>query len=151
MGRSFRLFKPYLGKTTFESLKEPMQAGEYTMQRGASLFSFSRPNALCQVRKGVSQSSYTLLKREKTVYCNMCNDPYNPASLNTNLVTKLNLLDVPVILEHETNSSDPAYLSATVIPYIAYRIDPSGNLFGNTICGANNFTEYIEYTEYMKP
>jgi hypothetical protein len=149
MGRSFRLFKPYLGKTTFESLKEPMQASEYTARRSAPAVNLNRPNGRCNI-KGVSQSRYTLLKREKTVFCSACNDPYNPASLNINLVTNLNLLDVPVILENDTNSS-PAYLSTAVIPYLAYRIDPSGNLFGNTICDINNFTEYMDYTECIGP
>lgn len=146
MVRSFRLFKPYSGKTTFESLIEPMQAGDYATLKGAASLKRCILNTCGHTRRGVlPQSIHLLLKRTKSLYCSLCRDPYNPASLNNNLITQLNLLGVPVILENETHAA-PAYLSAAVIPYISYRIDPSGNLFGNTICGANNFTEYVEYT-----
>ena len=32
----------------------------------------------------------------------------------------------------------------TNYPYLTYDVDPSGNLFGNTICGINNFVNYME-------
>ena len=147
MGRSFRLFKPYSGKTTFESLNEPMQAGDYARLKGTASLKQCVLTTCGRMRSGVlPQNTYLLLKRTKSLYCGICRDPYNPANLNNNLVTQLNLLGVPVILENETHAA-PAYLSTAVVPYIAYRIDPSGNLFGNTICGANNFTEYVEYTK----
>lgn len=146
MVRSFRLFKPYLGKTTFESLNKPIQAGEYTTLKGEASLKRCVLNTCGHKRNGaLPQSIHLLLKRTKSFYCSICLDPYNPADLNNNLVTQLNLSGVPVILENETHAA-PAYLSTAVVPYIAYRIDPSGNLFGNTICGANNFTEYVEYT-----
>jgi hypothetical protein len=60
---------------------------------------------------------------------------FNKTNLNRNLVTKLNLLNVTVI---DTNpSSEP--------PYLAYNIDPSGALFGNSVCGLNNYNNYLEY------
>ena len=31
------------------------------------------------------------------------------------------------------------------IPFLDYNIDPSGNLFGNTICGINNWEKYMVY------
>ena len=37
-------------------------------------------------------------------------------------------------------------------PYLKYNIDPSGNLFGNTVCGINNFENYVvpNITTYNK-
>jgi hypothetical protein len=59
---------------------------------------------------------------------------FNESNLNRNLITKLNLLNVTVI---DTNpSSEP--------PYLAYNIDPSGALFGNSVCGLNNYNNYLE-------
>ena len=63
--------------------------------------------------------------------------------MNINLVTKLDLTDVPVIIDISGNY--PAQLDVTTIPYLDYTIDPSGNLFGNTICGTNNFQNYLQF------
>jgi hypothetical protein len=59
------------------------------------------------------------------------------------LVTKLNLSGVPVIIDVSGNY--PTNLDVTSIPYLDYTIDPSGNLFGNTVCGADNFQNYLEF------
>jgi len=53
------------------------------------------------------------------------------------LITKLNLMDVNVV--------QPVDMSMNSIPYLYYNIDPSGQLFGNTVCGINNFLNYLEY------
>jgi hypothetical protein len=60
------------------------------------------------------------------------------------LVTKLNLTGVPVI-QNNNNGDVPTNLDKTSIPYLDYTIDPSGNLFVNTICGANNFQNYLQF------
>jgi hypothetical protein len=60
------------------------------------------------------------------------------------LVTKLNLTNIPVIQQNKPYTV-PAYLNKTAIPYLDYTIDPSGNLFGNTICGIDNFQNYLQY------
>ena len=54
-----------------------------------------------------------------------------------NLITKLDLTDVPVIL--------PTTITTVTDPYKYYNIDPSGNLFGNTICGIDNWEKYMVY------
>ena len=33
----------------------------------------------------------------------------------------------------------------TETPFLQYNVDPSGNLFGNTVCGINNFLNYVVY------
>ena len=142
MSRSFRQFNTYMGKNTFGVLKEPIQAGDYTINRGA-LVGFCPPNICARNRTGVTQSNYLLLKRAKALYVN---DLYNPADLNMNLVTQLDLSGCSIILDNSGNLV-PANLSITSIPYTDYTIDPSGVLFGNTICGATNFTEYLKYID----
>ena len=142
MSRSFRPFNTYMGKNTFGVLKEPIQAGDYTINRGA-LVGFCPPNICARNRTGVTQSNYLLLKRAKALYVN---DLYNPADLNMNLVTQLDLSGCSIILDNSGNLV-PANLSITSIPYLDYTIDPSGVLFGNTICGATNFTEYLKYVD----
>ena len=142
MSRSFRPFNTYMGKNTFGVLKEPIQAGDYTINRGA-LVGFCPPNICARNRTGVTQSNYLLLKRAKALYVN---DLYNPADLNMNLVTQLDLSGCSIILDNSGNIV-PAHLSILSTPYLDYTIDPSGVLFGNTICGATNFTEYLKYID----
>jgi hypothetical protein len=131
-----------MGKNTFGVLKEPIQAGDYTTNRGA-LAGFCPPNICVRNRTGVTQSNYLRLKRAKALYVN---DLYNPANLNMNLVTQLDLSGCSIILDNSGNVV-PAKLSITSRPYLDYTIDPSGVLFGNTICGAVNFTEYLKYVD----
>ena len=41
----------------------------------------------------------------------------------------------------------PTTISTDAVPYLDYNIDPCGNLFGNTICGINNYVNYMVYTK----
>ena len=78
-------------------------------------------------------------------YVNIKNDSLEEpkkVSFQTKSSVKLNLSDVPIIID--TSGNYPAYLDVTSIPYLDYTIDPSGNLFGNTICGTNNFQNYLQ-------
>ena len=137
-----RPFKPYMGKNTFGVLKESQDAGQYILNKTAST-SFCAPNVCVPSRTVTSQSSRLILRRANKIYFRRCQDPYNTANLNINLVTKLNLSGVPVIQQSATPYSVPTQLDITSIPYLDYTIDPSGNLFGNTVCGTDNFQNYL--------
>ena len=113
-----RPFKQYMGKNTFGVVRESQEAGEYTLKKK---FFYCCDYEKCDYGKS-----------------------YNTANLNINLVTKLNLADVPVIQQNGIPSTTPAYFNATAPPYLAYTIDPCGNLFGNTICDTNNYQNYLE-------
>lgn len=142
-----RPFKPYMGKNTFGVLKEPQEAGQYILNKKA-IYSFCPPNVCVPSRTVVTQSNRLLLREANRIYFNACRDPYNIANLNINLVTQLDLSDVPIIQQNNTPPvppTTPAYLDTTAIPYLAYTIDPSGNLFGNTVCGTNNFQNYLQF------
>ena len=135
-----RPFKPYMGKNTFGVLKEPQDAGQYILNKTATT-SFCSPNVCVPSRTVASQSSRLILRKANTIYFRRCQDPYNTANLNINLVTVLDLSGVPVIIDVSGNY--PTNLDVTSIPYLDYTIDPSGNLFGNTVCGADNFQNYL--------
>ena len=138
-----RPFKPYTGKNTFGVVKEPQEAGEYILNKKATS-SFCIPNVCIPSKKAGNQSNMLLLRNANNIYYMSRQYPYNTSNLNINLVTKLNLTGVPII--QNNNSCDvPSNLDKTSIPYLDYTIDPSGNLFGNTICGTNNFQNYLEF------
>lgn len=89
---------------------------------------------------------YIHKKKLKTAY-NKCGCPYktpiiNSANLNINLISKLDLKNVPVIQNFSTGNV-PTTISRCSVPFMDYNIDPCGNLFGNTVCGINNFEKYL--------
>ena len=137
-----RPFKPYMGKNTFGVLKESQDAGQYILNKTAST-SFCIPNVCVPSRTLASQSSRLILRKANRIYFSRCQDPYNTANLNINLVTVLDLSGVPVIID--TSGNYPTQLDITSTPYLDYTIDPSGNLFGNTVCGADNYQNYLKF------
>jgi hypothetical protein len=65
------------------------------------------------------------------------NRPYfNSGDLEVNLYTVENLANVNVI-----QGTPPTFLSND---FTQYRIDPCGQLFGNTQCGVGNFVNYLQ-------
>jgi hypothetical protein len=136
-----RPFNQYMGKNTFGVLKESQDAGQYILNKTATT-SFCSPNVCVPSRTLASQSSRLILRKANKIYFSRCQDPYNTANLNINLVTVLDLSGVPVI-QNNINNDVPTSLDVTSIPYLSYKIDPSGNLFGNTVCGTDNFQNYL--------
>jgi hypothetical protein len=138
-----RPFKPYMGKNTFGVVKEPQEAGQYILNK-TSIASFCSPNVCVPSKALASQSSRLILRKANKIYFSRCQDPYNTANLNINLVTVLDLSGVPVIQNNITNAV-PTTLDVLSIPFLEYTIDPSGNLFGNTVCGTDNFQNYLQF------
>lgn len=138
-----RPFKPYMGKNTFGVLKESQEAGQYVLNKKA-LSSFCPPKICIPSRTVVTQSNRLLLREANRIYYSRCRNPYNIANLNINLVTTLDLSGVPIIQQNNPYAI-PGNLDVTSIPYLDYKIDPSGNLFGNTICGTDNFQNYLRF------
>jgi hypothetical protein len=139
-----RPFAKYPAKPTFGEINEPLEAGEY-IQNKKSKYSFCTPN-ICHPNKNVySQSNFMTLKRANNLVLNPYVNSFNTSELYSNLYSELDLSgNVPVISDLSGNTY-PTYISTTVTPYLTYNIDPSGNLFGNTVCGINNFENYIVY------
>jgi hypothetical protein len=137
-----RPFAKNNGKTTFAQFNQPLNAGEYTSIKKTK-YSFCKPDYCHPNNNLYSQSNYLLLKKANDLATN----PYdiNHTQLYVNLITKLDLSDNVIVVTDLSGNGYPVKIDTTVEPYLTYNIDPSGNLFGNTVCDINNFENYIVY------
>jgi hypothetical protein len=75
---------------------------------------------------------------------------FDKNQLYSNLYTKLDLNElngkVPVIGDVATNSF-PSAVCINTLPYLTYNIDPYGVLFGNSVCGINNYRNFVVYNK----
>jgi len=139
-------FKTNSGRSTFGTFREPSDAGNYILNKKAKTM-YCKPN-ICTYNKYVgSESNLLTLNRANRLTFYYCRD-VNKSNLNINLITKLNLENVSVIKNNVTDTSPTTIDRATTNPYLKYTIDPNGSLFGNTICGENNYVNYQEYNPY---
>jgi hypothetical protein len=143
-----RSFKTYPGRPTFEVYNEPLDAGEYIKNKKA-IATFCAPNSCKPSRALNTQSNLLLLNRANYLNYYSCGD-IDKTNLYVNLLTTLDLSDVPVIQDNNAPFSSPANISSTATVYTNYIIDPSGNLFGNTTCGINNYENYLVYNPPYK-
>jgi hypothetical protein len=138
-----RPFKSNSGRPAFGVFSEPLESGDYTLNKKARTTYCVTNNCPPRVRVG-SQSNLLLFRRSSNLSMYPCKNSINKANLYINLITELDLKGVPVIADFSGNVA-PTTITTTAIPYLDYNIDPCGNLFGNTICGINNFTHYLKY------
>ena len=137
-----RPFAKNNGKPTFAQFNEPMNAGQYISIKKTK-YTFCKPD-YCHPNKNVySQSNYMLLKQANDLATKPCD--INHTQLYVNLITKLDLSDNVVVVSDLSGNVYPVVINTNVEPYLKYNIDPNGNLFGNTVCGINNFENYIVY------
>lgn len=116
---SFNINQP---SSTFAKVKESQTAGDYISRK---------------------KSKYTFIN--KSVNCCSTYPNFNKLQLYSNLYSELRLNNnVPVITKN-INKETPTKLDNTAIPYLEYTIDASGNLFGNSVCGINNYRNYVIY------
>jgi hypothetical protein len=136
-------FKTTSGKASFGVFSEPQTAGDYIYDKKAKT-TYCLANK-CVPNKSINtQSNLLLLNRANKLKYYPCVNFFNKANLNVNLITKLDLKDIPVI-ENAINNKVPTNINPSDIPFLDYNIDPSGVLFGNTICGINNFVSFMVY------
>jgi hypothetical protein len=146
-----RSFKSYSGKSAFAEVQEPMDAGEYILNKKAST-TYCKPN-VCQPNRNIgSESNLLTLKKANALLFNSFIDNFNKSELYVNLYTQLDLDGVAVITDLSGNfpvsmTTNIPYLNknSNLPNYTNYVIDPSGNLFGNTTCGIDNYTNYMTY------
>lgn len=135
-----RPFAQYSAKAAFKQIKESTTASDYISLKKTK-YSLCNPNYCHPNKNQGSQSNYLLLRKANKTFLNPCNE-IDKTQLYINLITKLNLNEVPVI-SYLSNNSYPVEINTSATPYLTYNIDPSGNLFGNTICGIYNWQNYI--------
>lgn len=127
----------------FGVFSESQNCGDYIYKK-KSTATYCNSNVCTPSLNVGSGNNLLLFKRSKRLSVYPCLNAINKANLNINLITKMQLTDVPVIQDFSTGAV-PSTITINAIPYLDYNIDPSGNLFGNTICGINNFNKYMVY------
>jgi hypothetical protein len=139
-----RPFAKYPAKPTFGQVKEPLCSSDYIRVKKTK-YSFCSPN-ICELNKNVySQSNLLHLRLANNLAYYPCKNKLDPSQLYSNLYSRLDLsYNIPIISDLSGNTY-PTAISSLVTPYLTYNIDASGNLFGNNICGINNYRDYITY------
>lgn len=148
MSRSYN--QSYSGKTSsgreaFGNFTTIKDAGDYIQNKK------NRHNTICTkstcVPKTTVANQGDYLLRKSAIYNYYNSDTNNIQSIKTDLnyglVSKMVLSGVSVIKNNITGESPTTLNPSVSIPYFQYTIDPSGNLFGNSICGINNFENYV--------
>ena len=140
-----RLFPNYPANPAFGKVPAIQNAGEYILQKKAKR-SYCNISLCKQLNNVTSQSDLLLLKKSNYLYNKCVSSSFNKSNLNINLYTKLVLNRVKVIANSSTGiSPTPIDVSLLVTPNLKYTIDPCGELFGNTVCGINNYQNFIVY------
>ena len=127
----------------FGVFSESQDAGDYIYNKKA-VSTYCNANICTPSLTIGSENNYLLFKRANKLRFYPCKNSIDKANLNINLITKLDLTGVPVIQDFSGNTV-PTTITTDAIPFLDYNIDPSGNLFGNTICGINNWEKYLVY------
>ena len=144
-------FKSSSGYKTFGVFSEPQNAGDYIYNKKAKA-TYCIPNNCKPSIKVGSEGNYLLYKRAAKLAIYPCTNTINKSDLNVNLITNLELRGVKVISDLKPPYTSPVPITTTnITPYTTYNIDPSGNLFGNTICGVNNYVNYMRYNVPKNP
>ena len=130
----------------FGQFLESQNAGDYILNKSAKT-TYCIPNKCTQSFKVGSQNNYLMYKNSnRLTFPSNCLSSINKSNLNINLITKLDLKDIPVIADFSGNKIPSSIVDSNlIIPYLEYNVDPRGLLFGNTLCGTNNFLRYLVY------
>lgn len=129
------------GKQPFGQSSPTQDASDYILRKKSNLLLCK--TKICLPKTPTSnQSDYLLLKTSNyTRYSNAANPQGTiKNSLVSGLTTTIDLLNVPVIQNMVGDS--PTTISTSAIPYLTYVIDPSGVMFGNSICGLNDINDF---------
>jgi hypothetical protein len=137
-----RPFANNSAKSAFAQFKESSCASDYTSIKKIKS-SFCNPNYGRHSSKNVYSQSNRMFIQKANNILHPCNN-INKTQLYINLITKMDLSENIPIIEDLNAKTYPVVIDEYVNrPYLKYNIDPSGNLFGNTVCGINNFENYI--------
>jgi hypothetical protein len=142
-----RLFTHYTAKPAFKQVNESLNAGEYIIKKKLQ-YSYCAPN-ICHPNKNISTfNKYYGLRAANTLKFYQNKVFIDESQLYSGLYTKLDLSDLsgntPVI-SSLTGTFPVTIDTSSTSPFLEYNIDPSGNLFGNTTCGIDNYLNYVVY------
>jgi hypothetical protein len=136
----------YSGTTTngaqaFGQSSTNQTAGDYISNKKSNLTLCN--SKICLPRTPtINQSNYLLLKKANYIRYSNATNPQGSSKNNlaSGLTTTIDLLNVPVI--QNTLGESPTTISTSAIPYLTYVIDPSGVMFGDSICGLNDINNF---------
>ena len=119
-------------KQCFGNLQNYNNANDYLLHKKQRLLKFNHNI------KYKNTYDYYYLNRQ-----NLPIKQFNTSNLIYNLYSQENLQNVNVLTN--SNGQVNPYINPSLNPfYKYYKIDPLGELFGNTQCGINNFVNYME-------
>jgi hypothetical protein len=138
-----RPFAKYFARPTFAQINEPQAAGDYISKKKLN---YLFPNVTNGNKNIGSHTNYINIIKQKN-NCNNYVDNFDTQQLYSNLYDTLDLSGgVLVISNLEENTFPVSFDKDSIIPpFLKYNIDASGNLFGNTLCGINNYKQYLRY------
>lgn len=148
MSRPFA--KNVAANRTFAKLNSSLEAGDFIKSQNLKhTFTLCKPICCYSNKHLNSQSNYLLFRQANHIKLYPCN-LINNTELYINLFTKLDLSgNIPVISDL-SNNTYPVEINYYDKPYLVYNIDPRGVLFGNTVCGINNWKNFIRLnTNYL--
>jgi hypothetical protein len=126
------------GRQTFGQSSPNQTAGDYILNKKTKS-TFCNSRTCLPKTPTINQSNYLLLKKANYIkYSDAQGSSKN--DLASGLTTTIDLLNVPVIQNNAGTS--PATISTSSVSYLTYAIDPSGVMFGNTICGLNDINNF---------
>ena len=148
MSRSYN--QSYSGKTSsgreaFGNFSTTNHAGDYIKNKKNRHTTICSKSTCVPKTSVANQGDYLLRKRAIYNYYNSDTDITQSikTDLQYGLVSKMVLSGISVIKNNTTGESPTTLNPSVSTPYFQYTIDPSGNLFGNSICGINNFENYV--------
>jgi len=144
-------FTPIPAKPTFKSYQNEMYASDYILNRKLKVQFCSANTKSCIQQSRISNynnyginNSGNLIDFNKVyLYNNKNFKAYDTSNLSVNLYTQLNLKDVNVVQQNYPIKT-PTNINPSMNFNENYTIDASGVLFGNTLCGVNNYVNFQE-------
>ena len=137
-------FQNIPAKPCFGDNREPLEAGDYIQKKKARA-TYCNSNVCIKKNTGTYEN-YNLLHKAQQL--DKCSLPFNKYNLNRNLFTELNT-DGLCVLRDASNNACATTINPSLNIYDSYIIDPSGVLFGNSVCGINNFVNLM--TKIQEP
>lgn len=142
MAQPFKVGSP---KAAFGNFNVVQNAGNYILNKNIRN-SYCNPNLCIKNPKFTSQSQRIAWRNASNLVKKDIVNSFNKTNLNINLITKLDLEDVCVIKNNETNECTTS-INENPELFKKYTIDPEGKLFGDSRCNINNYVNYLVYNK----
>ena len=139
-------FKVGSAGKAFKSIKEPTTSGTYINNKRA-MNNYCGKNNCNKINTNVGSQRNLLLFNSSRRHANK--QTIDNTQLYNNLITNLDLTDIPVIQNYHTGDV-PTTITCDSVPFFDYNIDPSSALFGNSVCSINNYVHFMKYSGFNK-